>query len=190
MTSGDATSRNPLWKILLPILVIVGVAIGGLYVLKSQLGDPNSAGHDTLGVGDQLPDITFHKLGGGEVKFSELGKKVVLVNFWATWCEACVVEMPSIVALRKSYVDQGFEVAFVSVDENPEAVLPRFLSKLKIGFQTYVDKDQELAEMFDVHAIPLTVILNQNREILFIESGERDWNSEQVRKQVEEWLKG
>jgi thiol-disulfide isomerase/thioredoxin len=188
MTMETPTPRIHLWKVLLPILLVALGVVGGLYFLKSRLGDqPRPA----LVVGNSLPDFQLYPIPGKPdgIAVSSLKAKVTLVNFWASWCEACMIEMPSIVKLREAKHSKGLEVALINVDENPEAVVPPILKQLGIGFSTYFDKDSQLSDLFDVHAIPLTVILDQNRKILLIESGERDWNSNEIQEQVEQWLK-
>ncbi|MCM2277616.1 MAG: redoxin family protein [Oligoflexia bacterium] len=182
---------NRLIKILAPVAFILSLALGGLFAVKSQLkrGAPeSSAAH--LSEGAQLPDFTVPVFGGGKMTVSELKAKVVLVNFWASWCEACIVEMPSIIELRKSYKDRGLEVLAINVDEKPEAVVPRMTKQLGIDFPVYVDQDGALSELFDVHAIPLTVLIDANRKVLLIHNGERDWNSEEIRSKVERWISG
>lgn len=96
--------------------------------------------------------------------------------------------MPSIVNLRKAYQDRGFEVLGINVDENPEKVLPKVLSEFKIDFPVYGDPEGKLSSLFDVHAIPFTVILNHQRKILLVQDGGQDWNSKAIRNQLERWL--
>jgi thiol-disulfide isomerase/thioredoxin len=179
-----------LFKILAPVGAIIGLVLIAVVVIKKQSQSAfEGTGQPAIEVGGQLPDFDLVQFSSGkEMKFSELDKKVVLVNFWATWCEACMVEMPSIVKLRKAYESKGFEVLALNVDENPEAVLPKTLNRLGLDFPIYVDRDQKLADLFDVHAIPLTVILDRNRKILFIETGERDWNGSDIHAKLEAWL--
>jgi len=191
MTTPRKKSR-PIWlKTILPILIILIVIVAGLSVVKSTLVG-NSGGKPETGfeveVGVTVPDFKLKKFGGGELQLSSLGAKVTLVNFWATWCEACVEEMPSIVKLRDHFKDQGFEVVAVNVDENPDAVVPKSLKQLGINFGVYVDPSAELAERFGVHAIPLTVILDRNRKILFVENGEKDWFSKDFQSKITDWL--
>ncbi|MGZ3698075.1 MAG: TlpA disulfide reductase family protein, partial [Bdellovibrionota bacterium] len=130
----------------------------------------------------------INKWGGGVVKASELKPKVTLVNFWATWCEACMEEMPSILKLRGRFKDRGFEVVAVNVDENPEAVLPATLKQLGIDFPVYIDKEGQVAGLFDVHAIPLTVMINSSRKVLLVQDGERNWMDEDLLSKMEKWL--
>lgn len=191
MATLPASPRNTIWKFLLPVIAIIALVIGGLTVLKSQLGKGDSHSSDSaveIRVGATLPDFSLQQFGGDSIAVSSIPSKVFLINFWATWCEACVVEMPSITKLRNAYKDKGFEVLFINVDEEPEAVLPKALKQFGIDFPVYLDTDTKLAELFDVHAIPLTVIMDKNRQILLIETGERDWNASDIRSDLEQWL--
>lgn len=149
-----------------------------------------------VALGETLPDFKLRTFKDGraaaQMTATELlakqKTKVLLVNFWATWCEACVVEMPSLVKLRQKFKDRGFEIAVVSVDQNPEAVVPKALRSFGIDFETFIDPEGELAEVFDVHAIPLTVVMDAKRKILWVENGERDWNSPEIHSKMEQWL--
>ncbi len=138
--------------------------------------------------GAVAPDFVLHQFRGESQNFSSLEGRLVLVNFWATWCTSCVIEIPSILKLKEEFESNGLRVVFVSVDDMPEKVLPEKLEELKVSFPTYIDRAQNLSDLFDVSAIPLTLVLNQKREILYIEPGERDWHSNEVRNQIKQWL--
>jgi thiol-disulfide isomerase/thioredoxin len=203
MTTPPTTPRKGLVKALLPVIVIVLVVVGALYVIKAQmpqkaastgasgLGQEAGAPQSGAQVGATLPDFELNGIAGTKsAKLSEFHGGVTLVNFWATWCEACMEEMPSIVQLRDAYKDKGFEVVGVNLDENGEAVVPKAIKQLKIQFPVFQDHENKIAEYFDVHAIPLSVVLNKDRKILYIENGERNWNDQESRNQLEKWLAG
>lgn len=181
-------------KVVLPAFVFAAVVGAMLYLLQPNLpenGDSHFApAGGAVTRGQVLPDFTLMQITGSSTKFSELRKRVVMVNFWATWCDSCMVEMPSIVALRNDYKDKGFEVAAVNLDEDPSTAVPRTVESLKISFPVFMDPDGELAKQFDVEAIPATFLLDANRRVLFMERGDRDWNSPSFRKQLEQWLSG
>jgi thiol-disulfide isomerase/thioredoxin len=186
-------SARPLWKILLPVVAIVAMATGALLIVRSQVGAPHP-GHVEVVEGTVLPDFEMTAFdpasqgGGAKVTLSGTGARVLMLNFWATWCEACMVEMPSIQQLRDSYKDRGFEVAAINVDEKPEAEVPRAQKLLGLTIPVYLDPEQKLADLLDIHAIPLTVVIDSGRKILFVERGERDWNSPEIREMMERWL--
>lgn len=195
MTTEAPIKKHTLLKSLAPIAVILIAVMLGLGLIKKFVVGPPRLGTATadldLKVGGTIPDFTLNKFGDhASVQASTLSSKVVLVNFWASWCEACMVEMPSIVKLRESFKAKGFEVVSVNVDENPEKAVPPLTKKFKMEFPVYVDTDQKLSELFDIHAIPLTVIMDKNRKILFMDSGERDWDGSDMIKMLDGWLAG
>ena len=187
----DSLSSGPSKKkILLPIAVILIVIVGVLMAIKSSVHKEAKIALQPIDLneGSALPNFDLTRLDGSKVAVGDLPHKVMMLNFWATWCEACMEEMPSIVALREKYSAKGFEVLGVNVDENPNQVVPGTLLKLGMKFPIFTDQSNALAEMFDVHAIPLTVIIDHNRKILLVESGGRDWNEEEIQQMMDKWL--
>ena len=77
-------------------------------------------------------------------------------------------------ALYQNYKNRGLEIAAINVDEHPEAVIPRMIRQFAIDFPVYTDPGGKAADIFDVHAIPLTVVLDKHRHVLMLESGEKD----------------
>jgi thiol-disulfide isomerase/thioredoxin len=195
------------FKSLIPVAGIVLFVTGGLFLVRSIWKDKDKAESTnpasalsqvaeapapSVIEGTVLPDFSVKQFGSkhGPMPISKLGGKVTLVNFWATWCEACMVEMPSLVRLQQAYKDKGLEVVEIDLDEQPEAVLPKTLKRLGIGFPVYLDSGTELADLFDIQAIPLTIVLDKNRKVLLIENGERDWNGQDFRAELDRWLSG
>ena len=154
--------------------------------LNSQLKAPVTQTHSESE--KVLPNFTLTTLDGTTEKFESLGKKVYLIHFWATWCEACLDEMPEIQKLRETFKEQGFEVLGVNLDENPSAVLPEKIQSYKIDFPNFTDPDGATAEFFQVYAIPMSVIINSKREVLFTKNGPENWNSPIMHSQVKKWL--
>lgn len=203
MTAPEPKSvRREFLKALIPVaglIVIVWIAIAGLY---RYLGRPNGDhAHSPAGVakgvelkiGNTLPDVNLvpFVLGtdtNSPVALSSLPHKVMLLNFWASWCEACLTEMPSIIRLREKFKDRGFEVLAINVDEKPQTAIPRWVKRLKLPFPVFHDRNQALTSLFDVYAIPLSIVIDRNRKILFVEFGDREWDSEEVVKKLEEWM--
>ncbi len=177
-------------RIFIPIVVILVVVIGALMAIKASVQKESRLALQPveLSEGATLPNFQLNSLEGTKSQVGDLSHKVMMINFWATWCEACMEEMPSIVSLREKYQSKGFEVLGVNVDENPQQVVPATAKKLGVKFPIFTDKNNALAEMFDVHAIPLTVVMDKNRKILMIEAGGRDWNTEDMHQMMEKWL--
>ncbi len=177
------------WKLFIPPLVILVIVVGGLAAIKTtQKQSQHSDFTVEISVGNSLPEFSLSPLNGPAVPITKLKSKVTLVNFWASWCEACVEEMPSIAQVRQDFHSQGFEVLAINLDENPETMIPKAVKQFNLEFPVFQDVDGQLAELFDVHAIPLSVVIDENRKILLIRSGGQDWNSPSFRTQLKKWL--
>lgn len=189
MTTSRNSKPNAFLKILIPFLAILLAVMGGLYFIKSQLGSPPRAMKDASAQTAQVvPDLTLTRLDGTQEQLSLMTSKVIILNFWATWCEACMEEMPSIVQLKNAYSGKGLEVIGVNLDENPQIAVPRVIKQFQINFPIYQDPDGKIADIFDVHAIPLTIVMNQHRKILLTHDGDRDWNAPDVHQEIDRWL--
>jgi len=112
------------------------------------------------GVGDTL-DISFTALDGREVKLADLKGKVVLVDFWATWCVPCIKAMPEIKKLYAEFHDKGFEIIGISLDSDKEK-LASYLAKEDIKWPQYFDGagwDNEIARQYGIESIPATFLI-------------------------------
>ena len=176
-------------SVLVPLGIILAVIWGALTVLKSQMA-PRESGRLELKVGATLPDLTFNQTDGKSFKLSDSKAKVILINFWATWCEACMEEMPSLVQLHNTYQSKGLEIYGVNLDEDPAKAIAATSKEFEIKFTSFFDRDGKLGEAFDVHAIPLTITVDQMRKILEIKAGDRDWMDKSYLQKLENWLQG
>jgi peroxiredoxin len=180
-----AEPRRHFKSTLIAIMVILAVIIGALSLIKRHLPQ---GGQQEAAIGQQIPDAELKKTGGETIKLSSIRARIIMLNFWASWCDACVAEMPSLIALREGFKDKGFEIAGINVEENPETAIPRTIQQYKITFPVFTDPEQKLVDLFDVHGLPMTVIINNKLKVLHIETGERDWNTPDFRAQLEKWL--
>jgi thiol-disulfide isomerase/thioredoxin len=119
-------------------------------------------------VGAQAPDFTLDDLSGEPVNLSDLRGQVVLLNFWATWCGPCRVEMPII---QESYNDGGFAVLAINFDESHDIVLP-FTENLKLTFPILLDPGGKIQELYRVRGYPTSVFIDAAGQIQFIHIGE------------------
>ena len=192
MATSPTTKGPSLSKILVPIAVLLMLIISGLAAIKLTLNTSLNSNPAALnletGMEAPLPDVSLTQLDGKTVKLSELKAKVFLVNFWATWCDACMEEMDSLVKLRENYKDKGFEILGVNLDENPASMVPKVSKQYGIEFPVFVDPEGKLAELFNVRAIPLSVVINSERKILLVKDGEQDWFAPEMRSELEHWL--
>lgn len=186
----ETTPEQSKKKVFLPIAIILVLIVGALMAIKASVHKEARLNSQQIEMveGAEIPNFQLTTLDGSKKSIGDLPHKVMLLNFWATWCEACMEEMPSMVALRNQYAAKGFEILAVNVDENPQQAVPPILKKLNITFPVFTDPGNALAEMFDVHAIPLSVMVNKDLKIIFIESGGREWNDEQTKQMLEKAL--
>jgi len=186
-------NSNLLARVLIPIAILLVVIFATLFLIRGSVQSTNSVTQNQnfkTAVGETVPNFEIKRYPDEAiVKFSDLKAKVVLINFWATWCEACMVEMPSIIKLRDKYRAQGFEVMAVNVDDQPKAVVPSALKEFNGEVPVYMELDgAPLASLFRVSAIPFSVVVSQAGKILYIETGERDWFDEEMKGLVEKWI--
>ena len=111
--------------------------------------------------GAAAPDFTLPVLGGGEASLSALKGKVVVVNFWATWCPPCLVEMPVLNELYAAYRDQGVEVLGLSLDEEGLPVTKPFVEKLEVTYPI-VEADRKTYQAYgNILTIPHTFVIDR-----------------------------
>jgi thiol-disulfide isomerase/thioredoxin len=184
--------KQTLASVLVPVAVILAGVLFALSYLRAKTTTHDGAEHGAIvrKIGEPIPDLTFHTIEGKTVKLSELKAKVVLINFWATWCTPCVRELPSLQKLSDQYASQGLLVLGVNVDEDPESVLGAFLAKNQIKFQSFIDPKGELSDRFNVSGLPLTIVLDRDRKLLMEHLGDEEWFDSDYRKQFELWLTG
>jgi len=137
--------------------------------------------------GGATPPLVLQDLHGRTHRLADYRGKVVLVNFWATWCEPCRDEMPSIERLRKSLAGQPFEVLAVNIGE-PLGRIERFLERMPLGFPMLLDRDTGVAKAWKARMVPASYLVGPDGRIRYVHYGELDWSSEPVRKRVAELL--
>jgi peroxiredoxin len=111
------------------------------------------------------------------------------VNFWATWCQPCTLEMPSLEALWQRYRDRGLVVLGVSVDRGaPKTLLEPYVRNLKLTFPILLDPDSRTSDRWRVTALPWTFLVRPGGEVVGMATGAREWNSDEMRALVERLL--
>ena len=129
-------------------------------------------------------------LDGKEIKVADkfIKKKLILINFWATWCPPCIKEIPDLIKLGKKFENE-IEVIFVSVDANPTKVIPPFLKKNNLeDFQTYIDKKLNLTKELKVKVMPTTLVITEGPYELSRVEGYIDWLNKELLTELEKIL--
>ncbi len=135
-------------------------------------GSPNvaaeaAAGGETI----QLPDFSLKDMNGKEFTQADVEGRVVLLNFWATWCGPCKIEMPWFIDFQRKYKDRGFTVLAVSLDEDGWEVVRPFAAELKPNFPILLGDDATAEEFGGVVALPTSFIVNKKGEIVTRHTG-------------------
>ena len=104
-------------------------------------------------------------------------KKILLLNFWATWCAPCIKEIPELLELKKKF-NNDVEIYFLSVDSNVKKTVPKFLKKNKLeNLKVLNDEKLKISSKFGVKVMPTTVIINKEFEEVAQVKGYVDWSS-------------
>lgn len=133
--------------------------------------------------GGPAPALALSDLQGKRHRLEDYRGKVVLVNFWATWCAPCREEMPSIGRLKSALAGRPFEVLAVNLAE-PEARIRAFIAQVPMAFPVLLDHDMNVAKAWGARALPATYIIGPDGRIRYHYRGELDWSKESVRKRI------
>ena len=137
--------------------------------------------------GGATPELALADLAGKEHRLADYRGRVVLVNFWATWCEPCREEMPSIDKLRSSLDGKPFAVLAVNLAE-PLSRIEKFAAAVPVGFPLLRDRDGTASKAWKAKLLPASFLIGRDGRIRYVAYGELDWSSEPVRKRVIELL--
>lgn len=121
-------------------------------------------------------EITLKDPNGQQVSLSDLRGKIVFINFWTTWCLACVIEMPSMEKLHQKFKDKDFVMVAINLQESASKI-KQFFKEYKLTFMALLDSTGDVGAGFGVHSIPMTYILDKNGRIIGKALGPREWES-------------
>jgi peroxiredoxin len=133
--------------------------------------------------GIQAPDFELASLDGRKVKLSDYRGKAVLLNFWATWCPPCKIEMPWFVELQKQYAKDGLVVIGVAMDDTEPQKISEFAHEMGLNYPVLLGTDQVSDDYGNVQYLPTTFYIDRDGKIVSKAAGLFD------RKQVEDDVK-
>jgi len=152
---------------------------------------PPGAGAQALTpwTGGAAPPLELTALDGRQHRLADYRGRVVLVNFWATWCAPCRAEMPSIERLRRSLEGEPFTVLAVNVGEDAAAVRA-FSAQVPMGFALLLDPGSQVTRAWGARALPVTFVVGPEGRIRYQALGERDWADTQIRSRLRALMPG
>ena len=130
----------------------------------------------------EVSQIAFTDPEGGEFTLADFQGKVVLVNFWATWCAPCRKEMPMLSELQTEFGGDGFEVVTIATGRNAIPAIRAFFDEIEVdNLPLYLDPRQKLARDMAVLGLPITLILDPEGNEIARMRGDAEWNSESAK---------
>ena len=128
----------------------------------------------------RAPDFSLLDLNGKKVGLSQFRGKIILLNFWATWCGPCKEEMPFLEILHQQFKEKDFVVLTISVDYEEAKIVREFISKQRYTFPVLLDPKCEVLDLFEVKGIPTSFIIDKKGKMLGRAIGPRDWKCQEV----------
>jgi peroxiredoxin len=166
--------------------VVTAALIGGA-VLALLLGEPSS---DPVAPGRPAPGFSLPPVTGGpSLDLASLRGRVVLLNFWATWCKPCEEEMPAMERLHRTLAGESFTLVAVSVDEDPEAI-EAFRTRLGLSFPILRDADKRVAASYTTFRYPESFLIDRDGKIVARYIGPRDWDADAYVERIRRLVAG
>jgi len=134
------------------------------------------------------PSFSLQDLGGTQISLSDFKGKVVLLNFWATWCSPCRREIPSLERLYQLRKDKGFEILAVSVDRTSLSKVASFVANYQISFPVLVNLQGDVGQRYWTRAIPTSFLLDKKGVIRWKVQGAIKWDDAYVLTKVDQLL--
>jgi peroxiredoxin len=134
------------------------------------------------------PDFTLRTLDGQKLRLGEQRGRVVLVNFWATWCGPCRQEMPHLNKLYEKYKSSGFVLLGVNVDDDTRQAAG-VADKLGVKFPVLPDADKRVSRQYDLSAMPSTVLIDRDGKVRYLHRGYQNGYENTYERQIRELLK-
>jgi len=126
-----------------------------------------------------IRDFDLTLLDGNSVRLSKLKGKIVFLNFWATWCPPCRVEMPSMETLYQRFKDKGFEMLAVNQGES-KAQVSGFVNEHKYSFPVVLNPDNRVGNAYGIRYLPTTFVIGRDNEIILAFIGTKEWDSPEI----------
>ncbi len=147
------------------------------------------AGVSELAGGQRAPEFHLQRFSGGQASLADYTGALIVLNFWATWCTPCTLEMPTLESLWRQYRERRLVVIGISVDVGASRhLIAPYLSNLGLTFPVLLDPDMRTAQAWRVTALPATFIIGPGGDLVGMAIGPREWDGLPMRALVESLL--
>ena len=162
-------SNRRQWTAVIGVVTALGFGVALAIKIRPQI--------DLLEVGSRAPDfpamdLTAHR----PAVFSELRGRVVLLNVWATWCQPCRIEMPSIERLHRKFAGTDFQVIAVSIDKDGPDVVEAFVRGLGLTFTIWHDRTGDVQHIYQTTGVPESFVIDRDGVIVKKVIGAAEWD--------------
>ncbi len=154
-------------------LSALGLLVGLLLPVAPELPvrpAPPPARADTTSY-ERAPDFALEQLDGDTFRLSEQRGKVVVVNFWATWCGPCRIEIPGFIRLQEEYAGEGFTFVGVALDEEGAEVVRPFAERMGINYPIVVDDGSVARKYGGIYAVPMSFVIDPEGRVRYVQPG-------------------
>ena len=146
-------------------------------------------GQKKSAVGYLAPDFSLRNLKGNYQSLDSFSGQVVVLNFWATWCVPCRVEMPSFEKLYRRYRSEGLTVLAVTLDKKSEKNIKSFVEEYELSFPVLLDEEGKVERLYPSMTIPFTYVIDREGRIVAKVDGAKNWESNETFEAIEYLLK-
>lgn len=154
------------------LLVLSGSTLSAAVAAPLLAGLPTAA-RASIAPGGPAPDFTLRRGDGQNLRLAEQRGRVVMVNFWATWCAPCRQEMPHLERLHAKYRNTGFVLLGVSIDDDPKQAV-EVAQRLGVSFPILLDVDKQVSRRYDLRTMPSTVLIDRDGQVRHVHRGYRE----------------
>lgn len=162
-------------KTLLVIVTVLALIAGTYFAdkatrVKAKIDNPEMSNAASK-AGEPAPELTLKDLDGNDVSLSEYKGKVVLVNFWATWCEPCRIEIPWLIEMQQKYGPKGFVILGIALDEEGKSVVAPFVAKERfdvngqnepMSYKILIGNDDAAEKFGGLFGYPTSILISRD----------------------------
>ncbi|MCC7153383.1 MAG: TlpA family protein disulfide reductase [Bryobacterales bacterium] len=160
------------------IQIFAGILLVALcWVIAGAMREP------IVNAGDTAPKFKVVTDSGKTLTRGDFGGKVLVLNFWATWCPPCIEEIPSLDALQRQFGKQGLVVLAISVDKN-EKTYRDFLKRANVSFQTARDPEADISSSYGTYKYPETYLVDRDGKVVAKYISNQDWMDQSIIKDI------